>query len=133
MKIFDFEKIIFWINGITILVVIVLLAPTTHIVASWYPEAKEILRFLPAAVLIISSLFWLGMRLSLPWLIKWRIFEDRRRTLFRDPVLLTEKFRRLFLPLLTLTFQMACLILMTVCLFAFVKSNSFMALFKNIP
>jgi len=124
MKIFNFDKIFFRINVIAVLIVFILLAPTTHIVASWYPGKRDILWLLPLAVLIGSIVLWLLTALSMPRLIKWGIFEDRRKKPRNETVHQMRRVFRITMPMIMMAVQVGVLIGMCMCLIAFMRGDT---------
>ncbi|MCB9799224.1 MAG: hypothetical protein H6757_00515 [Candidatus Omnitrophica bacterium] len=124
MKMIDFEKIVFRISVLTVGAIFILLAPTTHIFASWYPGKKDILWIVPACVIGVLSILWLMVRLCLPLLIQKGVFEDRRKTTRsaneRTPV----NISRVVLSTLQLTMQLLLLLGMCVAIVAFMRGDT---------
>ena len=79
MKPINFEKILFPANAIITAVVFFFLTPTTYIYARWFPDKKDSLWLIPAAIVFTSAMLWLLTSLNLPKLIKKGVFEDRRK------------------------------------------------------
>jgi len=132
MKIFDFETIAFRINLIAIACVLFLLAPSTRIIASWYPEEKDILWLFPVAVVGICSVLWFFLVWSMPALIRWNVFQDRRQKPRTDKVSQARRFWRITVPIGVLAVQMFLLIFMSACVIAFMRSQTIEGLLAEL-
>ena len=132
MKIFNFQKIMFRINVVVITIVFVLLLPTTRIIAAWYPGQTDLLWFFPVAVLVITTLLWFMTSLSIPFLIKKGIFEERRKTPRPELRWTFRRFWRITLPVITLVIQMLLLIFLCMSLIAFMRSETLPSFLERI-
>ena len=124
MKIFDFEKFIYRLTILMIAVVFVLLVPTTHIIASWYPGKKDTLWLWPFAAVSLGIVSWLLMRLSIPKFIQWGWFQNRRNEPRQENGSAGRRLWRIALPILSFSIQMFLLIFMCMCLVAFMRSET---------
>ena len=124
MKPPNFERVIFTLNLIAIAIVAVLVAPTTQIFAWWYPERENILWLVPAIVLGTCCILWLIMRMSIPLLIRWGVYEDQRKQIRtkEDPKPL--RLIKMIVPMVTLTIEMLLLMFMIMCVMAFLRSET---------
>lgn len=78
MKPIDCEKILFPVNALLTAVIFFLINPAIHIYAGWFPDKKDSLWLVPVWILGISAVVWFFTSLSMPWMIRKGIFEDRR-------------------------------------------------------
>ncbi len=115
MKPVNLEKILFPLNGVVTAVVFFLLAPTTRIYASWFPEKKAELWWAPVGLLVFSAVLWIFTSLAMPHLIKKGVFEDRRKGMPREGRANVD-LSRVLGALSVFTFHMAVLIIMSVTL-----------------
>jgi len=125
--------VVFRINVICVGFVLVLLAPTTSMIASWYPGKKDILWLCPVGVLGICSFLWFLMRLSIPALIRWGIFEDRRERPRDQDLSGFVRVWRISFPMLVLIIQISILIFMCMCVLGFLRSDTLVGIIQNIP
>ena len=132
MKIFDPEKWIFYLTALAMATVFVFLTPTTQIIAFWFPGKTDWLWFYPSFFFAAAFSLWTAYRLSLPYLVRRGIFEDRRcpsgRAVLRGP----GRWLRWMQPALRLLFQ--TLLLAGVCSWAvaFMRSGWFQKLLGQI-
>ena len=132
MKIFDPEKGIFYLTAFAMATVFVFLTPTTQIIALWFPGKTDRLWFYPAFFFTAAFCLWTAYRLSLPYLVRRGILEDRRRPSGRMPLRGPGRLLRWMQPALRLLFQV--LLLAGVCSWtvAFMRSGWFQKLLGHI-
>ncbi|MDD5217858.1 MAG: hypothetical protein PHN49_08860 [Candidatus Omnitrophica bacterium] len=124
LRIVNLESFIFRINLAVIIVVFILLAPTTNIIASWYPGKKDILWRFPAIVAGVSAVLWFLMQLGIPIFIKLGILHDRRQNPRDQKMSLLERLWCTVLPMITMVVQIFILIYMCMCVIAFMRSET---------
>lgn len=124
MKPVDFARILFPINAIITAVVFFLLAPSTHIYAEWFPEKKDSLWLIPAAVVLLSCVLWLLTSLNLPRLIEKGIFEDRRKNDRSSVPSVPMNLRKTIWPVAVFIFHMAIIGAMCMILLAEMRNET---------
>lgn len=133
MKLWDFEKFFFRLNIIVTFIVFLLLTPSTHIIAKWYPDDESVLWRFPLIVLGVSGVIWLLASLCLPFFFKWGFFEERRDEP-RDPIRpFTVRIVRMAAPIFVLAVHLSILLFCCYCLVAFMNSDKLDHLFLNLP
>lgn len=131
MKPIDFGKILFPVNAAVTAVVFFLLVPTTYVYSSWFPDKKDSLWLVPAAVLLGSAAVWLMTSLNLPKLIEKGIFEDRRKNDRSSAGQTPMNVRRTVWPVLVFIFHMGLLGLMCISLISEMRRGAGENIFFN--
>ena len=128
------ELILFRLNVLSVVIVAILLAPSSQIIASWYPAShKEILWWIPVGTVGTCSVLWLIYKLSLPSLIHRGLFPDRRQQSRQEEYKRAYRIFRLIWPVLLLIIQTGMILLMAMSLFGFMDGHWLEGIFKNIP
>ena len=122
MKIFDLEKWVFYLTALAIAVVFIFLTPTTQIIAGWFPGKTDRLWVYPGVLFSGGFIFWTVYRLSLSYLVRKGIFEDRRGRASRTPLRGWARIMGWVLPALRLSFQV--LLLAGTCVWALAVMRS---------
>lgn len=133
MKPPDFEGWIFRLNVIVTGFVFFLLAPTTQIFSSKFPDKKDTLWLFPLSVVSASLGLWFLMRLALPWMIRKGIFEDRRKIPRPQSRRGWERLEKIFFPVVVLALHLLLLIALCVMMVLFMRSDFWERLMVNLP
>ncbi|MDP3920235.1 MAG: hypothetical protein Q8R76_05465 [Candidatus Omnitrophota bacterium] len=132
LKPWNLDRWIFRVNVAATGAVFVLLLPTTEYITENFLPRKDAVWIYPLTVLGGSALLWFLTSLCLPLLIRWGIVEDRRAGPRPGMTLLLSLFRRV-IPIVNLGVHVALLVFLSVCLIAFMRGDTMLDLFKNLP
>lgn len=113
--------------------VFILLAPTTKIFSSKFPEQKDTLWLYPAGVVAVSSILWFLVSLSMPVLIRCGVMRDLRRRSRTHEIHWLEQIINKIFPVAVLVFHSAVLIFVCISLIALMRSDALENIFKNLP
>lgn len=131
MKVVDPESFLFRLNVLVITVVFILLAPTTYIVAGWFPEDESVSWKLPLLVLGVSAIFWLLYKLAIPLFIGLGFFEERRSRNRKREMSPTERWLRIIFPIIIFLIQTGALLIMALIVLNLIESDVLGELFNK--
>ena len=132
MKPFNFESFLFRLNLFCIVVIFILLVPTSQAFRIWFSQ-NDRFWMIPIVVLCSSVVIWVGIRAAMPLLIRLRLFRDRRREKRKETNPRARKFLKILMPALGLGVQMLLIILLCLGLISFMKGDSFDKFLSKLP
>lgn len=110
----DFSEIVYRLNLLVIALIFVILVPTVHVYRAWFPDKSDKLWMIPAALLLISAIFWVVFSMKLPEMIrKGQVKDLRKAPREGDPDGL-RRFLKILLPVLAIVFQVILVLMLAI-------------------